>query len=41
MGKYIVKITKRQTQEVVVDAGNAEEAKRRGLATVASKPQTH
>ena len=29
--KYIVQVTEKKTREVVVDAQNAEEAKRRGM----------
>jgi len=38
MQKYIVKVTKKQTREVVVHANSPDEAKKLGLAKVNAQP---
>ena len=37
MGDYIVRVTQKQTREIVVRAPNAKEAEKRGMAELAKQ----
>ena len=38
MADYLVRVTKKTTQEIVVRAPNAKEAERRGIKAISIKP---